>query len=258
MPMPPQLARAMRAKRRSRSQPRQVLDEELPAIDARWLARRNLFPRDHSTHRYSLDFLSPVIRWLTLSPRCAEFVLTNGTTQLVGITWLRVGGMCQSARAAFECPNCGHSCFKLFYYQGRFSGCYRCIGVPYASQQRSTENRPRLQAARLRLFLSSLPDNTETPAKPAICPGEYMPASSIACRSSRQASHVAKSRLHGSSVTKYYAHSQRMTQSAMRSTRACTMKSPFRAKPVFESIDLDQNRLLDRKVIITKAGRDRE
>lgn len=114
------------------------------------------------------------------------------------------------------------------------------------------------QAARLRLFLSSLPDNTETPAKPAICPGEYMPASSIACRSSRQASHVAKSRLHGSSVTKYYAHSQRMTQSAMRSTRACTMKSPFRAKPVFESIDLDQNRLLDRKVIITKAGRDRE
>jgi hypothetical protein len=166
--------------------------------------------------------------------------------------------MCQSARAAFECPNCGHSCFKLFYYQGRFSGCYRCIGVPYASQQRSTENRPRLQAARLRLFLSSLPDNTETPAKPAICPGEYMPASSIACRSSRQASHVAKSRLHGSSVTKYYAHSQRMTQSAMRSTRACTIKSPFRAKPVFESIDLDQNRLLDRKVIITKAGRDRE
>lgn len=100
------------------------------------------------------------------------------------------------------------------------------------------------QAARLRLFLSSLPDN--------------MPASSIACRSSRQASHVAKSRLHGSSVTKYYAHSQRMTQSAMRSTRACTIKSPFRAKPVFESIDLDQNRLLDRKVIITKAGRDRE
>ena len=166
--------------------------------------------------------------------------------------------MCQSARAAFECPNCGHSCFKLFYYQGRFSGCYRCIGVPYASQQRSTENRPRLQAARLRLFLSSLPDNTETPAKPAICPGEYMPASSIACRSSRQASHVAKSRLHGSSVTKYYAHSQRMTQSAMRSTRACTIKSPFRTKPVFESIDLDQNRLLDRKVIITKAGRDRE
>jgi hypothetical protein len=166
MPMPRQLADAQPRRRQRPSQPRTVL-EELPAIDARWLARKKLLPRDHSTHRYSLDFLNPVIRWLTLSPRCAEFVLTNGTTQLVGITWLRVGGMCQSARAAFECPNCGHRCFKLFYYQGRFSGCCRCIGVPYASQQRSTKNRPRLQAARLRLFLSALPDNTKPPARPA-------------------------------------------------------------------------------------------
>jgi hypothetical protein len=166
MGMPVQLQRAQRTRHRRRSQPRQVL-EELPAIDARWLARKKLFPRDHSTHRYSLDFLNPVIRGLTLSPHCAEVTLATGQTQSIAIVWLRIGGMCQSARAAFECPNCGQRRFKLFYYQGRFSGCCRCIGVPYASQQRSTKNRPRLQAARLRLFLSALPDNTKPPAKPA-------------------------------------------------------------------------------------------
>jgi hypothetical protein len=37
--------------------PRQVL-EELPCLDARMLARRKLFPRDYSTHRYNLSFLS--------------------------------------------------------------------------------------------------------------------------------------------------------------------------------------------------------
>jgi len=37
--------------------------------------------------------------------------------------------------------------------------------VRYASQQRSTKGRSRLQAARLRLFLSDMPDSTKPPAK---------------------------------------------------------------------------------------------
>jgi hypothetical protein len=48
------------------------------------------------------------------------------------------------------CPGCGRNAFRLFYVDGWFSGCYRCIGVPYASQQRSRKGRSRLQAARLR------------------------------------------------------------------------------------------------------------
>lgn len=162
MPMPPQLAKARPRRRPRRLQPRTVL-EELPAIDARWLARKKLLPRDHSTHRYSLDFLNPVIRWLTLSPRCAEFVLTNGTTQSVGITWLRIGGICQGARAAFECPNCGQRRFKLYYYRDHFSGCYRCVnrfGVPYASQTITPKARPILQAKRLQQFLGEVPGIT--------------------------------------------------------------------------------------------------
>jgi hypothetical protein len=86
-------------------------------------------------------------------------------TQLIGINWLPISGMCQSVRPAFQCPGCNHNAFKLFHHHGRFAGCYRCIGIPYASQQRSRKGRSRLQAARLRLFLSDLPDSTKTPAK---------------------------------------------------------------------------------------------
>jgi hypothetical protein len=132
------------------------------------LARRNMVPRDHSQRTYNLSLLIPAVRTLKLGPRAAELVLVDGQTQMIPIVWLRINGMCQSARPAFQCPGCGHNRFKLFYRHGRFSGCYRCIGVPYASQQCSTKNRPRLQAARLRLFLSSLPNDTQTPARPEL------------------------------------------------------------------------------------------
>jgi hypothetical protein len=82
-------------------------------------------------------------------------------------------------RPAFECPGCGHNAFKLYFHHGRFSGCYRCIGVPYASQQRSRKDRPRLQAARLKVFLGGLPDGTKTPAKPSLnAPGHLFSARS--------------------------------------------------------------------------------
>jgi hypothetical protein len=83
--MPMQLARAQRTRGRRKSQPRMVL-EELPCINANWLSRRKLFPKDWSTRRYSFDFQNPaVIRSLTLGPRCAEFVFVTGQTQLIPI-----------------------------------------------------------------------------------------------------------------------------------------------------------------------------
>ena len=165
--MPRQLANAQRRLRQRRSQPRQVI-EELPVLDCRILAKRNMVPRDHSQRTYNLSLLIPAVRTLKLGPCAAELVLVDGQTQLIPIVWLRINGMCQSARPAFQCPGCGHNRFKLFYRHGRFSGCYRCIGVPYASQQCSTKNRSRLQAARLRLFLSSLPDDTQIPLRPEL------------------------------------------------------------------------------------------
>ena len=115
-----------------------------------------------------LSLLIPAIRTLKLGPRAAELVLVNGQTQLIPIVWLRINGMCQSARPAFQCPGCGHNRFKLFYRHGRFSGCYRCNGVPYASQQCSTKNRSRLQAARLRLFLEQLARRHPNPRQTGI------------------------------------------------------------------------------------------
>jgi hypothetical protein len=143
--------------------------EELPCINANWLSRRKLFPKDWSTRRYSFDFQNPaVIRSLTLGPRCAEFVFVTGQTQLIPIVWSRINGLWRTARAAFQCPGCARNAFKLYYHGGRFSGCYRCIGVPYASQQRSKKDRPLLQAARLKVFLGQFPDSTKTPKKPPL------------------------------------------------------------------------------------------
>jgi hypothetical protein len=156
--VPPQLARAQRTRRRGKSQPRVVL-EELPSIDARWLSRKKMFPKDWSTRRYNFDFINPIIRTLSLGPHVAEFVLANGQTQIVGIKWSYTRGVCQGARAAFVCDCCGCRRFKLFYYQGRF-GCYRCAiasGVRYASQQVSRRGRKYLQSQRLRRFLGEYP-----------------------------------------------------------------------------------------------------
>ena len=68
------------------------------------LARRNMVPRDHSQRTYNLSLLIPAVRTLKLGPRAAELVLVNGQTQLIPIVWLRINGMCQSARPAFQCP----------------------------------------------------------------------------------------------------------------------------------------------------------
>ena len=124
-----------------------------------------MFPRDYSMCRHGMRVFNPVIDWLALGPRAAEVIFTNGQKQIIPIGWLPIRGMCQSVRPAFECPGCGRNAFKLFYSDGALAGCYRCVGIPNASQQRSRKGRSRLQAARLRRFLSSLPDDRKIPAR---------------------------------------------------------------------------------------------
>ena len=161
MAMPTQLARAKRTRRRIKSQLRIVL-EELPAIDARWLSRKKLFPKDWSTRRLDFHIFNPIIDWLVLGPYIAEVIFTTGQKQIIPIKWLRISGMCQGVRPIFECVSCGRRRFKLFYYQGRLS-CYRCtnrLGVPYASQQVSRKGRKYLQSQRLRRFLGEYPGCT--------------------------------------------------------------------------------------------------
>jgi hypothetical protein len=71
----------------------------------------------------------------------------------------------ESVRPAFQYPNCRRNAFKLFFADAHFGGCYRCVDAPYAAQQHSPKGRSRPQAARLRLFLGSSPDDTKAPAK---------------------------------------------------------------------------------------------
>jgi hypothetical protein len=159
--MPRQLARAQRSPRSGKNQRRKII-EDLPALDARWLARKKLFGKDWADHRYDLHIDIPIIDWLTLGPCVAQVLFVTGQKQIIPIKWLPIRGACQGVRAIFECVSCGHRRFKLFYYQGRLS-CYRCtqrLGVPYASQQVSSKGRKYLQSQRLRRFLGEYPDCT--------------------------------------------------------------------------------------------------
>jgi hypothetical protein len=78
-------------------------------LDARWLARKGLFPRDYSTRRYDMHVFNPIIDWLSIGPRAAQVTFVTGQIQLISINWLPIRGVCQSVRADFECPGCGHN-----------------------------------------------------------------------------------------------------------------------------------------------------
>ena len=75
-----------RVERRNYKRP---LFEELPCLDARWLARKKLVPKDQSTRRYNLDFIVPHISELTLTARTAKILTRDGREQKVAIHWHR-------------------------------------------------------------------------------------------------------------------------------------------------------------------------
>jgi hypothetical protein len=160
--MPLHLARARRSPRSAKNQRRKII-EDLPALDARWLARKKLFHTDWADHRYDLSIDIPIINWLTLGPRIAQVEFTTGQKQSIPIKWLPIRGACQGIRPIFECIGCGCRSYKLYYHQGQFQ-CYRCVnrlGVPYASQQVSHIGRKCLQAQRIRCFLGEHPGCSE-------------------------------------------------------------------------------------------------
>jgi len=161
MAMPRQLREARRPKR---YQPRPLF-ETLPAVDAKVLARRKLFPGNWFD-RIQYDFAVPGAV-IAIARRNIEIVHRSGNQQTVAIHWQRISGATNSQRPMFQC-GCGRNAFRLYNVSGLFR-CYRCaikLGVHYASQQRSRTSRPALQAARLRQFLTTLPDSAGTPRKP--------------------------------------------------------------------------------------------
>jgi hypothetical protein len=155
--MPSQLRNG---KRRNYKRP---LFEELPCLDARWLARKKLFPKDDpARRRYNLDFIIPHIAELTLTARSAKIRTRDGRAQSLAIHWQRNGGIgYNSTRPMFVC-RCGYGAFRLYDCFGEFR-CYSCakaLGVRYASQQVSRTGRKYLQSQRLRRFLGEYPSLT--------------------------------------------------------------------------------------------------
>jgi hypothetical protein len=123
--------------------------ESLPAIDARTMAKRGMFPRNHiDRHEYADGYIAAGVARLVVSRRQVE-ILHGGKVQSVSVDWLR-GGF--GYRPGFVC-SCGRRAYKLRQL-GRSFCCKHCCGLPYLSQAVSSTARPIVQAMRLKRFLS--------------------------------------------------------------------------------------------------------
>jgi hypothetical protein len=166
MGMPIQLQRAQRIKRRRGSPPRTVL-EELPAIDARWLTRHRMIPRNWDHRGYDFTFVNPAFPRLTITAHTVKIGFRDGRQQIVQVHWQTLNGMCQGAiRPLFGCPRCNRRAFRLYDLHGalRCSKCAVAAGAIYACQAQSAKGRAALQSVRLRNFLGGWAGRA--PAKP--------------------------------------------------------------------------------------------
>ena len=131
-------------------------------LDAGWLARKKLIPKDWSTRRYDFSFIIPPIAALTLTNRTAKILTRDGREQTVAIHWQHNGGIGYgSIRPMFVCQ-CGYGAYRLFDCFGAFR-CHSCataFGARYACQQVSRKGRKYLQSQRLRRFLGEYPNST--------------------------------------------------------------------------------------------------
>src|SRR5215813_963664 len=153
MPAPWQLRRG------ERRNYKRLLFEELLCLDARWLARKKLIPKDWSTRRYDFSFVIPPIAALTLTNSTAKILTRDGREQTIAIHWQCNGGIGHgSIRPMFVCQ-CGFGAYRLYdvFDAFRCNQCAITFGARYASQQVSRKGRKYLQSQRLRRFLGEYP-----------------------------------------------------------------------------------------------------
>jgi hypothetical protein len=91
------------------------LFEELLCLDARWLARKKLFPKNWSTTlRYNFDFIIPHVAGLTLTAGTAKILTRDGREQTVAIHWQHNSGIGYgSIRPMFVC-RCSYGAYRLY------------------------------------------------------------------------------------------------------------------------------------------------
>src|SRR5215813_11632710 len=148
--------------------PWRPLFEEMLYLDARWLARKKLIPKDYSTRRYDFSFVIPHIATLTLTNSTAKILTRDGREQTIAIHWQCNGGIGHgSIRPMFVCQ-CGFGAYRLYdvFDAFRCNQCATAFGARYASQQVSRKGRKYLQSQRLRRFLGEYPSLSTTIRKP--------------------------------------------------------------------------------------------
>jgi hypothetical protein len=111
-----------------------------------------------------MSFRYPWAKSLVISRQTIEFNHISGYNQRVALHWVRT--YFGKPRPIFVCTQCHCGARRLFLRYGHLA-CKECHGLQYASRQRDSNGRKRLQASKLRLQLGGFPDITNPlPAKP--------------------------------------------------------------------------------------------
>lgn len=162
MSMPPQLARAKRAKRGRSTRPTVELLRNINISELRHLVPR--YPNEIVEPDIGFGLKYPLIERLRLS--CSAIEITcriSQRVQLFKLKWCKT--YFGKSRVVIEC-SCGRGAQRLFHKHGNWA-CRHCHRAVFASQKDDSEGRKRLKASYLRLQLNGLPNIYEPlPLKP--------------------------------------------------------------------------------------------
>jgi hypothetical protein len=157
MPMPWQLARGLRERKRSgRTTPRPIA-EQLPFVSINHLK----VPRDYQTHiAPNISLRYPLLSNMKIAWNMVSFQHRSlhrkvpGDIQTFGIKQIRTG-LGGYFRHSFICQ-CGRPTLRLYIQHQRLA-CRRCHNAIYASQSCNKRTRAALQVSRLTSFIDNKP-----------------------------------------------------------------------------------------------------
>jgi len=162
MAQPIQLAKA---KRPRRIRPRETVERAEGRLDVSTLIKLRAFDpqRDWREPLKLANF--PFLRRLMASSHSIEARHHDNHVQQIGLEWPRTGvGSRYRQRPLLLCPNliCGRACQTLYFKRASLHGighlaCRTCQDLSYASRQCSRNQRPIVQAKKIRTKLERSP-----------------------------------------------------------------------------------------------------
>src|SRR5262249_11994055 len=150
MAMPWQLRRGLMERRKSRRREPRPIAECLPSININDLSQQ--IPRNYATITLPNAGLKyPQVASMRLTYHNIEVTHTTGRIQSFRLSWIKTGF--GYPRPAMICNGCQQPRIKLYFRYGSLA-CRRCQSAIHGSQACSKDQRPILQAQRLKTFLS--------------------------------------------------------------------------------------------------------